>query len=864
MLVRLCLILAFLAAPASAQQRVWFVAQGFEFGHHDQIQAAVDAAAEGDLIVVRPGHYAPFTIAGKGLTVVAEDPRSVWVTALSGHAIEVRDLGAAQSVVLRDLVALRGGNDSAATVSVHDAAGEVRFEGVLAGHDVGEFGQASLAVDQCASFTAVESGFAQGVVTLDSSAWFVDCHLQGSQGKACTAGASATPGGIGLEVHSGTVLLADSVVRGGQGGAGDLGVGCCNAAGGAGLRLGLGSPQLTRRETSILAGGPGGGQTCAGGTPSLDIQSGTITTEAGATPTGGFAREWAQTGTRSAVVARADAGQALTIGFSLGTTQLPTPLALGDLLIAPPFLLVAPLGASDGFETGVGLQAPYVPPGLPPIDLFAQTLASDPLNGPVLGVRDAVRVLDLATAIAGDADCNANGLLDTWELELGLATDDDRNGVLDACEAHPIVHVDDNAPGDPGPFDASVSDPLEDGSAAHPFDSIQEAIAAAPAPFAIVQLAAGTYKGDGNRNVAIAGRRLVVQGPGTQAAIEVQSFGRAFHVTAGSEVVFRNLKLAGGDVGGASGGALWIQDSTVLVERCFLVANTAVYGGAIDAENSDLVVRDAFFSANYATDDGGAIRELTPVVTSAGQLVGRTPGMRIARTRFSSNLGDVRGGAIWSKGRVIGPRLKSASIQHSSSGFGGGGLYLASAGAVLESVNLSGNSTGGSGAGLEAVPTGGLFDWPPLVRQSTLRGNDAYFGGGAVHAFAAELHGSIVHGNTAVMPGEPQYAFGPDWVASGALAGAFETPELFVRDSLFEGGPATLVPGPGTAVLWGPNNIDANPLFASPFKHTADLQSSSPAIDTGGATWVAPLLATDFESDPRLKGAGYDRGADEF
>jgi hypothetical protein len=41
------------------------------------------------------------------------------------------------------------------------------------------------------------------------------------------------------------------------------------------------------------------------------------------------------------------------------------------------------------------------------------------------------------------------------------------------------IYVDDNAPGDPLPFDRQISDPNEDGSAAHPFDSVQEAIEAA-------------------------------------------------------------------------------------------------------------------------------------------------------------------------------------------------------------------------------------------------------------------------------------------------------------------------------------------------------------------------------------------------
>ncbi len=46
--------------------------------------------------------------------------------------------------------------------------------------------------------------------------------------------------------------------------------------------------------------------------------------------------------------------------------------------------------------------------------------------------------------------------------------------------AHPATfYVDDDAPGDRLPFDRRMSDPAEDGSADHPFDSVQEAIDAA-------------------------------------------------------------------------------------------------------------------------------------------------------------------------------------------------------------------------------------------------------------------------------------------------------------------------------------------------------------------------------------------------
>src|SRR6186713_1130090 len=66
-------------------------------------------------------------------------------------------------------------------------------------------------------------------------------------------------------------------------------------------------------------------------------------------------------------------------------------------------------------------------------------------------------------------------------------------------------YVDDNAPGDPGPGNPAVSDPLEDGSAAHPYDAIQQAVNRAADSDTVLVLP-GTYRGNGNRNIGFFGK----------------------------------------------------------------------------------------------------------------------------------------------------------------------------------------------------------------------------------------------------------------------------------------------------------------------------------------------------------------------
>ena len=61
-----------LATSARAQTTTWYVSNGLEFGHFDTIQGAVDAAADGDLILVRRGHYPAFTVDDKALTIAGE------------------------------------------------------------------------------------------------------------------------------------------------------------------------------------------------------------------------------------------------------------------------------------------------------------------------------------------------------------------------------------------------------------------------------------------------------------------------------------------------------------------------------------------------------------------------------------------------------------------------------------------------------------------------------------------------------------------------------------------------------------------------------------------------------------------------
>jgi parallel beta-helix repeat protein len=115
---------------------------------------------------------------------------------------------------------------------------------------------------------------------------------------------------------------------------------------------------------------------------------------------------------------------------------------------------------------------------------------------------------------------------------------------MGAYEFHGTIYVDDDAPDDPGQGDRKVSDLLEDGTEAHPFDTIQEAIDVAHDQFTVLVLP-GVYG-----NIDFAGKAITVSGTEGAAVIEALGSGRTgplrrdavtFHTGEGPDSVLKNF-----------------------------------------------------------------------------------------------------------------------------------------------------------------------------------------------------------------------------------------------------------------------------------------------------------------------------------
>jgi len=184
-----------------------YIVDGAGSGDFLRIQDAVDAAADGDAILVRAGDYEAFAIAHKGLTVVA-DGGPVLV-----HGARIQNTLEEHAVVLAGLE-LRGENEPGVPdvppLFVSLARGPVRIEDcALIGGD-GLFGCDPFGCGDCRGGDAA-------VVEIGLDLAFARCTLRGGQGEEAFRGGPCNAGGHGIVVEGGSIAVHDCLVVAGDG-----------------------------------------------------------------------------------------------------------------------------------------------------------------------------------------------------------------------------------------------------------------------------------------------------------------------------------------------------------------------------------------------------------------------------------------------------------------------------------------------------------------------------------------------------------------------------------------------------------------------------------------------------------------------
>jgi len=174
-----------------------------------------------------------------------------------------------------------------------------------------------------------------------------------------------------------------------------------------------------------------------------------------------------------------------------------------------------------------------------------------------------------------------------------------------------LIQVDDNAINDPGPEDASISDPQEDGTEDHPYDSIQEAIDQAQDLDQIL-VHGGTYY----ETLKLMGKCLTISAFSPDSSnitaypiIDTHDQGTVvtFQQEEDPSCILSGLVLTGGLAD--TGSAIACIGASPTIRNCLIVGNrsTDPAGAIIYCGQSRSVFENCTIADNYAGENGAAL-----------------------------------------------------------------------------------------------------------------------------------------------------------------------------------------------------------------------------------------------------------------
>jgi len=785
------------------------IAERPQLGNFTTVQAGIDAALEGESLLVTPGVYAPFTIDGKSVQVIGMG--SGWVK-ITGQVL-VKNIGPAQRVVMTQLLltGIAVSPTQRPALEIRDVTGNVRVEASfiegapgnqLAGVSGGGVRLVS-ALNIVFSSCTIEAGYGGysggeapihggiGLESINSSSALYDCLIEGGPGSD----EGSPQGGNGGAAYSGLsygLFASGCAFQGGSGGGGDY-IGCIpGGVGGDALVMNAGQAHLL---ANTYVAGAGGWSLCGPISPpgqTIVALNGALIDQLS-----GSSRKLS-----APSITPDDEAVPITISGQPGDTVY--------LMLArrPSFLFKKPLKGC----------------WMIPTPMFSSALAAGTIGASGTLVVD--RKLDI---VDGSAAARMVWLQAMCVDGAGQATLTGPEQVLSVDRASaPTWHVDDSAL------------PGGNGSSAAPFQTISEALAKAFYADTIL-VADGLYQGAGNRALNLNGHSATLRSANGSGActIDCQGAARVLSMILGERLTLEGFTLVGGAASyagaieakfgvltmrdvvvsgcmSADGGAVFTSQGELKLESCRFLGNlgtnsTFARGAAIWIDGSRVTGRDCVFASNSAFN-GGAV--------FLGVSMTLRPPVTFTHCSFLDNHATFGGAFALTPDAVFGPIHE------------------------FDDCLFAGNTASTDGGAL-------LCRSPVAITNSTFVSNTAGGRGGALYMFrgtANRFDNSIAHGNTAGQG--PQFFLG-DGGPPAAL--------LSVSYSDVEGGQAAVWLSQG-ALTWGAGNLDLDPLFtdadgadnnASTFlDNDYSLSASSPCVDAGNnGALSADLLDVDGDGN---------------
>ncbi|HUU23317.1 MAG TPA: LamG-like jellyroll fold domain-containing protein, partial [Phycisphaerae bacterium] len=324
---------------------------------------------------------------------------------------------------------------------------------------------------------------------------------------------------------------------------------------------------------------------------------------------------------------------------------------------------------------------------------------------------------------------------------------------------------------------------VEDGTPAHPFDTIQEAVDAV-SDGGTVKVAQGTYTATGSQVVAVQNKTVFLRGGyagGADYATTPGDFGDAsrdweanvttidgetargcvrFDNAAGelSGFVVTNGFATGEWPDGCGAGMLNVSSSPTLTHVTFTGNQASQYGGAVYNEGSSPTLTEVTFTGNQADCGGGMYNYVSSSPT-------------LTHVTFSGNRAAQFGGAMCTD--TSSATLTEVIFTGNQADWSGGGMFNWSASPTLARVTFSGNQAGSDGGGMSNNCASN-----PTLRNSILWGNEAPTGpeiyndgtGSATATYSDVQGGHPGNGN---LDQDPLFAAPGHWEAGSWVEGDY-------------------------------------------------------------------------------------------
>ena len=201
------------------------------------------------------------------------------------------------------------------------------------------------------------------------------------------------------------------------------------------------------------------------------------------------------------------------------------------------------------------------------------------------------------------------------------------------------------------------------------------------------------------------------------------------------------------------GGGIYIRNQFAIISNCFIVNNSAIYGGGISSSTQNAIINNNIIASNIAFDFGGGF-------------INQSSTCKISNNSFIGNLSLNGGGAICSIASET--EINNNEINGNTAETEGGGIYFDGGTNIVFNNTISNNYATNSGGAFYCSSNSNT------IRENIIANNIAGIKGGGICSMYSidSIYNNVIYNNSADMFGGGIYInLGTNTIINNTIAG---------------------------------------------------------------------------------------------